>query len=534
MFSNIIIIVQENRTPDNLFGYYAPITATGCQPSQQPLAGLDVTNGGPSKNITPPVTVTPVCNAVYAMNSGYDPNHQYEDWTNNYDGGAQDNFCDNNYYAPPGCPPYSYVQPTDVAPYVAIVQNYGFANYMFQTNEGPSFPAHQFLFAGTSSPVAPNDPSGYGWYFVRDNALFLDSGCMISTNPPGWIEPDKTSIYAPTGYSDECYTHDTLVTAASICNGGNCDKPQIQSWKYYTPTNGIIWDAPEALPQVCYGQNATNNDASCSGYEWTTHIVQSSTFKGAPIFADIANCKLAQISWVIPDQNWSDHPFTNYTGNAMGPSWVGDIVNAIGATATSGNCNYWGNGTNTNNVQPTAIFVVWDDWGGFYDHVPPPVVEIGKNVGTKYNPQWQCNYPNSWGCGYIYGFRVPLLVVSEYTAGALQSNGKYAGYVSGACGPGQIVTNCPNTGKIYQHDFGSILAFTEFNFGLPLIAPPGYADNNTIDSYNQNVPLSDFFPLYTGKSSSGRSFVKIPVTYTPDFFQNYYASGNNPTGPDTD
>jgi hypothetical protein len=66
-----------------------------------------------------------------------------------------------------------------------------------------------------------------------------------------------------------------------------------------------------------------------------------------------------------------------------------------------------------------------------------------------------------WGCGYAYGFRVPLLVVSEHTP---------VGTISGA------VTSYPVTyppPAEYTHDFGSILAFTENNFGLPPIAPQG-------------------------------------------------------------
>jgi len=81
------------------------------------------------------------------------------------------------------------------------------------------------------------------------------------------------------------------------------------------------------------------------------------------------------------------------------------------------------------------------------------------------------------------------------------------------------------------------LAFTEFNFGLSQIAKPLYADYNALDwgSLRNNIPLSDFFSLYTG-SGSGRPFVQIPVTnYPPSFFENYYATHNaTPTGPDTD
>ena len=70
-----------------------------------------------------------------------------------------------------------------------------------------------------------------------------------------------------------------------------------------------------------------------------------------------------------------------------------------------------------------------------------------------------------WGCGFTEGFRVPLLVVSPYTP---------PGYVSGAC----VGTSCTNDQFPYQHDFGSILAFTEYNFTMQFIAKPFYADYN--------------------------------------------------------
>jgi hypothetical protein len=119
------------------------------------------------------------------------------------------------------------------------------------------------------------------------------------------------------------------------------------------------------------------------------------------------------------------------------------------------------------------------------------------------------------------------MVVSEYTG--TSSNGQYSGYISGACGTAQTGT-CPNKTGIYQHDFGSILAFTENNFRMGRIASPYYADNNAIDSLQGNVPLSDFFPL-----STGRPFVQVPSSYSPSFFESYYATyGAAPTGPDTD
>src|SRR5579862_5707257 len=112
-----------------------------------------------------------------------DPGHFYHDWTADYDGGGMDGFCHGISYAvcQQAPSPYSYIQLSDVQPYFDIAKAYGFANYMFQTNEGPSFPAHQFLFTGTSAPVAPKDVNNYYLDFVADNppknAGFSNSGC---------------------------------------------------------------------------------------------------------------------------------------------------------------------------------------------------------------------------------------------------------------------------------------------------------------------------------------------------------------------
>jgi phospholipase C len=86
--------------------------------------------------------------------------------------------------------------------------------------------------------------------------------------------------------------------------------------------------------------------------------------------------------------------------------------------------------------------LTWDDWGGWYDHVPPGG-----------HQQWQ-----SWGSGYLYGFRVPMIVISPYAKTA------YISHVT--------------------HDFGSILKFIETTFNLPSL---GYADepaDNLSDIFN--------------------------------------------------
>jgi len=168
--------------------------------------------------------------------------------------------------------------------------------------------------------------------------------------------------------------------------------------------------------------------------------VLNQTELNGQILTDITGGTLQQVSWVIPTGNDSDHA----KGNAgCGPSWITEIVNDIGNSPT-----YW---------QNTVIIIAWDDWGGWYDHVPPPKVV---NDGT------------SWGSGYVYGFRVPMIVISPYTKKA---------YISKT-----------------PHDFGSILKFIENTYNLPSL---GTADANALDGPNS---LSDIF-----------QFTSAPTAFTP-------------------
>jgi len=424
---------------------------------------------------------------------------------------------------------------------------------MFQTNEGPSFPAHQFLFTGTSAPVAPSN--NYSLDFVADNPPlqqgFNASGCpYIDGNYgwPTWVEPNGAALQPPPVLT-ECYTHDSLVTDAADCTNKSdgtdyCDRgiaglPHSAGWAYYTPTEGIIWDAPAGNPEVCYGENDTTNSGQTCGpgskkvpsTEWADHVrlPDQNGYSDAPIFDDLYNCTkpLAAISWVIPDFVWSDHPQDDAKTQptVYGPDWVGDIVNAVGQAC---NGKYW-------TTEPTAILIVWDDWGGWFDHVGP-IAALQENPHTGYT---KCDPSSQWGCGYTSGFRVPLLVVSPYT-GTYQ-NGAYSGYISGACGASPLPA-CPNKTFPHEHDFGSILAFTEHNFNMPFIyaGTDYYADWNAPDwstDHTTIVPLADFFPLPT---TQPRPFVPIPVPqqYNYTCFQQFAKctgiAAYVPTGPDDD
>lgn len=542
-FSHIVIIFQENRTPDNLFGANPGNGATCGQPDPfEP--GVDIDNGGPNlaseKNGDPYITCLTLnpglitgggCHNHLAgpgcLNQGWEVQCDYSSSTQQC---QMDGACLGTW---PTCNQYQYVAKAAVKPYFDIATNYGFANYMFSTHEGPSFPAHQFILGGTSAPVWPGDPQQFYKYFVAEqpSSGLAGTGCPAtgSRGWPEWVDPTGLNEI-PDPNESECYDRNTLVTYQNSA-GHVYDRTALWSsvpqpaWKYYVPVQNVglneVWNAPKADPQICYF--ATSGSGNCTSNEYSTHVsvAQTRHMASAPILTDIQDCQLPAISWVIPDERWSDHPGSSYE-LGLGPSWVADIVDAIGQSYqnSGGVCDYWGYGTGSTNPEPTAIFITWDDWGGFFDHVQPPAVYIG--TGSYGN--WTCpQTPNGWGCGYVYGFRVPLLVVSEYTQPAT---------ISGAI---------PSPGaKYFQHDFGSILAFIENNFtqqGLPLppIAPSPYtyADQNTLDAtYNGSpaVPLWDFF---LGPQRDFTYIFPLQDTQGANFFMNYYESQNaSPIGPE--
>jgi phospholipase C len=349
---HVVIIFQENRSPDNLFQDAALISA-----------GADIQNFGiNSLGQTIPLTQTP-------MVTDYDLSHLHLAFTQMYDNGKMDGAdkikvsCLNGGTgcAPPN-PWFQYVDPADVQPYFQLAETYTFADRMFQTNQGPSFPAHQFIISGTSAPTAPGQsnsdlfaadlPEGGGSEKQNDQ----DTGCTapISEYVPMIGPGGATSKMYP------CFDHPTLT---DLLNSNNL------SWRYYAPSPGSIWTGPNAIKHMCV-PNAGGTE--CTGSDWTNNVV----LNYAQVLTDVQNGQLAEVTWVIPNGASSDHAEIT---DGTGPSWVASVVNAVG------NSKFWPN---------TAIIIAWDDWGGWYDHVAPAI-----------DPTY--GY-------YEYGFRVPMIVVSPY------------------------------------------------------------------------------------------------------------------------
>ena len=428
-FEHIIVIVQENRTPDNLFqGLCAPPYGSdgSCSvtpsPNQYNIQTRNWLDNATATGVIQPAPVT--------LANTYDLSHTHSAFEAQCDrrssltsrckmDGAVHVACSGEC---PSHPPFRYVDNSTgiLNPYLDIATQYGWANYMFQTNQGPSFPAHQFIFGGTSAPGPNEDYSGV---FASENVVFSIAGCTARREatvqlirPPG-VESPGDVIFP-------CFEHQTMG-----------DFQQAFSWKYYTPNANSIWTAPNAIQHIC---QSTGYGGQCQGQEWINNV----DLTPADVLTDISQCQLRGVSWVIPTGANSDHANGNDGG---GPSWVASIVNAVGASSEcDGGNGYWGN---------TAIFITWDDWGGWYDHEPPPIL----------------NPPEG---DYQYGFRVPLLVVSAYTP---------SGYIDNL-----------------RYDFGSILRFIEQNFGLSegaLTFADARAANDLTQFFNLNGTMRSFQPI---------------------------------------
>ena len=384
---HIVIIMQENRSFDNLFNGYP---------------GADTVASGMSKGTLVPLQPIP-------FEQGTDVDHSHIGWWADWDSGALDGFSHAKSYPIPNLP-YAYVPQSETMPYWNLAHQFTLGDRMFQSNTGPSFVAHQYMIAGQSANSDEN-PDGQPW------------GCdSPQTNRVALIGPNGTDL--PGVYP--CFDYKTM---ADLLDAKGL------SWRYYAPGvtatkngiavfgSGFIWSAYQAINHIRFGP------------DWTANVVSPNT----QVLTDIANGQLAQVTWIVPAGSYSDHAGAGLT--AEGPDWVANITNAIGGSP------FWNS---------TAIFVTWDDWGGWYDHVNPPQVD---NMGL--------------------GFRVPLLVISPYAR---------AGYISHS-----------------PHEFSGFLKYTEEVFGLPSLGTRDVAADDFADCFNYaQAPLA---------------YVQVPVKQGPTYFR---------------
>jgi phospholipase C len=425
---HVFIIIQENRSFDNLFnGYPGANTVT---------SGMAIPVGS---NFSPIPGATPMTVALQPTSLGtsspsgsqpdcWDIRHGLGQFNKAYDKGKNDGFSEQPTVSySKGCmpapasqyPQYAFVPPVETQPYWNMAQNYVLADNMFASNIDASFVAHQYLIAGWADHSVNFQANGKYYSWGCDNPLKV---------------PTVTKTRTLGAYQSACFNYGTL---ASALEGKGYD------WRYYTvaqsyggPT-GYYWSAFDAI-------NSVRN-----GPEWVGGADAKVINPPNAVATDAASGNIVTgVTWVTPWIANSDHASSWSTS---GPDWVASVVNAIGS-----NTALW----NT-----SAIFVVWDDWGGWYDHVPP---------------QW-LDYDG-------LGFRVPMLVISPYAK---------QGYV----------THVP-------YEFGSVLKFVENNFGLGPVTPSNCCYGKPGSDVRANDPTSDVFNF----SATPRPFVTIPSLRKKDFF----------------
>ncbi len=375
--NHVVIIVQENRSFDNIFHGFP---------------GADTASSGLSHDGTR-LTLRPQPFAVT-----WDIDHTMASFVAAYNGGKMDGFDLEVGGANPHDSEYSYIPKAEVQPYWDLASRYVLADRMFPSQIDESYTAHQFLIAGQAGGTV-DAPNAAPW------------GCDA---PAGTLIHLMTPTRTWGAGVFPCFTYKTL---ADELDARGLD------WTYYAPNllspGGLAWSAFDSIKSVRYGS------------EWSKRVLSPET----RIIKDVAGGKLGAVTWVIPDWVNSDH---SGNGSASGPSWVASVVNAIG------NSPFW----NT-----TAIFIVWDDWGGWYDHVPPPQVDL-----------------------YGLGMRVPLIVVSPYAK---------SGYVSHV-----------------QYEFGSILRFAESTFDLAPLAGSDTRANPLDDCFDFTQPPRRFSTIAARRSAA--------------------------------
>jgi phospholipase C len=347
---HIVFLVLENHAYDNYFGKYCLHESDLC-----PQVGAGYPAGTcvpyfPSDPFGPcirPWAFTPRnWTLTTPLWHGYNVSH--EAWNN----GAMNGF----YPAEQsGLDPFGYYAGSTAPIYWDLAEEYALSDNFFSSILSYSLPNHWHIVAGQAPSVI--DVNG-------------TLGCPTC---PGGPILQHDHLYLNESNSTESV--EDLLLHSGV------------SWKYYDYALGNYAEA------IRIHYNATTNRIVSAGTAynpWNPQAAKAESYnvsfkehfaRNVQFYTDARDGHLPALSWVIPAGQDSDHPSRNST---VSQSWVASIVDAVESSPD------W----NT-----TALYITWDDYGGFYDHVAPPVFD-----------------------GQQLGFRVPLLVISPYTVPGSISN----------------------------------------------------------------------------------------------------------------
>jgi len=272
----------------------------------------------------------------------------------------------------------SYYNATVLPFYWGLAEHYTLFDQFFSSYMSYSLPNHWAALAGLSPPIAIQ--SRQDIYSNASATELIQQASIITT----MLELIHKYPDISTKYYDERVNYSSLTQA--IEQGG--DNYIVNFW----------------------------NPSLVKADTYTT--LRSDFVQRTQILKNVADGKLPAVSWVIPNKDTSEHPPDNIT---LGEHWVQSVVDAVM------NSKYWSS---------TAIFLVTDDWGGFYDPIVPPVFD-----------------------GQRLGFRISAMLISPYAAAGIDST---------------------------QFSFESILHFIAYNWNLNISAISSrVADsNNLLGAFN--------------------------------------------------
>ena len=319
----------------------------------------------------------------------HDLGHEWTDNQNDVNGGRMNRFdlefsCNVN--GDLLCLTQSYQ--ADFPNYWAYAKHYELADAMFSTVLAASFPAHLAIVSASNQNVLGNPRSSKKTQWGCD--------AIADTTVPVMEDDDVVGSVFP------CFNAMTL---------GNLADTAGISWKAYSSlrgASGYIYNPFRGFSTI-YGTA-----------DWGTKVVPQSEF-----ITDALAGRLPAISWLTPPAAYTDHPPQSA---CQGENWTVQQINAV----MQGPKAQWSN---------TVIFLTWDDFGGFYDHVPPP-------------------HRDQYGLG----IRVPLIIISPWATHAVYHT---------------------------EVEFGSVLRFMEETFGLPNLGGADSVANDLQDAFNyQQSPLA--------------------------------------------
>jgi phospholipase C len=343
---HIVVIMQENRSFDSYFGTYPGadgISRGVCVPDPRGSC-LKPYHVSKDRNIGGP--------------------HALKNALRDIDGGAMDGFVREAVAARKACvDPHDpvcsspaagsdvmgYHDAREIPNYWAYARNYVLQDHMFEPNKSWSLPAHLLTVSAWSAKCS-----------VKGDPMSCVSAPDLPATPPDFRGNLKKKIpdYAWTDITYLLHKHNV-------------------SWRYYV----FSGTQPDCEDDAAISCEPIPQDAKTPGIwnplPWFSTVRENWQLSNiTPLgnfFKAARKGKLPAVSWVVPTQKVSEHPPGLVSA---GQAYVTTLVNAI---------------MRSPNWSSTAIFLTWDDWGGFYDHVLPPTVDEES-----------------------YGLRVPGLVISPY------------------------------------------------------------------------------------------------------------------------